>query len=50
MHSAEYYSNLQKVAEYQQKAKDEPVVEVRQALEAAAREYIRRAQKSEINA
>ena len=48
MHSAEYYSFLQKAAEYQRKADDEPDLELRQALEAVAREYQRRAEKVEI--
>jgi hypothetical protein len=48
MHSAEYYAYLKKAEEYQQKAKEEPDLQVRQALAAVALEYLRRAEKVEI--
>lgn len=48
MHSAEYSSYLNKSKEYAQKAINEPDQQVRRALEAVSREYLRHAENFEI--
>jgi hypothetical protein len=48
MHNIGYYAYLKKAEEYRQKAIDARDLPVRQALEAVAREYLRRAEQVEI--
>jgi hypothetical protein len=48
MHRAEYYAYLKKVDECQQKARQEPDLRVRRALESVAREYLRCAEQVDI--
>jgi hypothetical protein len=47
MRSAEYYLFLKKAEEYREKARKEPDLQVRRALDAVVREYVRRADREE---
>jgi hypothetical protein len=50
MYNAEYYYNLKKSEEYAQKARTEPDLLTKRALEAVAREFLRRAEETESQA